>query len=106
MQGLVDAPARIWKICTDLGLDQRIRVTDKNILKGYYIFQDCFSVYTAKVRFYGTYGVCCACVASVINSGIHDAINICSSKCISIFYDYIELQDLLCDEIRTVPTRA
>ena len=34
-----------------------------------------------------------------INSGIHDAINKCSSKCFSIFYDYTKVHDLLCDGI-------
>ena len=43
------------------------------------------------VRFYG---------------GIDDAANICSSKCFSIFYDYTKVQDLLCDGIRVLLTRA
>ena len=60
----------------------------------------------AQVRFYGACGVYGGCVASVINSGIHDAINKCSSKCFSIFYDCTTLNELLCDGIRVFQTRA
>ena len=43
------------------------------------------------VRFYG---------------GMRDATNISSSKCFSIFYDYTQIHDLLCDGIMIVLTRA
>ena len=61
---------------------------------------------TAEVRLYGAYGACGVRVASVINNGIHDAINKCSYKCFSIFYDNIIVHDLLCHGIRVVPTWA
>ena len=38
--------------------------------------------------------------------GIHGALNKCSSKCFSVFYDYTKAHDLLCDGIRIVQTRA
>ena len=57
------------------------------------------------MRFYGTYGVCGGCVASVIRSGIHDAINKCSYKCFLIFYDYTKVHDFLCDGVGIVQTR-
>ena len=43
--------------------------------------------------FNGAYDVCGGCLASIINSGIHDAINKCSSNCFSIFYDYTKAHD-------------
>ena len=58
------------------------------------------------VRFDGAYGVCGVCVASVINSGIKYAINKCSSKCFSIFYDNTTEHNLLCHGIRNVPIRG
>ena len=60
----------------------------------------------AEVRFDGAYGVCGVRVASVINSGIKYAINKCSSKCFSIFYDNTTVHDLLSHGIRIVPTWA
>ena len=60
----------------------------------------------AEVRFDGAYGVCGVCVASVINSGIKYAINKFSSKCFSVFYDNTAVNDLLCQGIRIVQTRA
>ena len=60
----------------------------------------------AEVRFYGAYGVCGVCVAIVINSCIKYALNKCSSKCFSIFYDHTAVYDLLCYGTRTVPKRA
>ena len=50
--------------------------------------------------------LCSQCDLVRFYCGIHDATNICSSKCFSIFYDYTKVHDLLCDEIRIVPTRA
>ena len=49
----------------------------------------------AEVRFDGAYGVCGVRVACVISSGIKYAINKCSSKCFSIFYDNSTVHDLL-----------
>ena len=37
---------------------------------------------TAEVLFFGAYGECGVCLASIISSGIKSAINKCSSKCI------------------------
>ena len=62
--------------------------------------------FMAEVRFYGAYGVCGGCAASVISSGKQGAIDKCSSKCFSISYDYTKVNDLLCDGIRIVQTRA
>ena len=56
------------------------------------------------MHFYGAYSACGVRVASVINSGITGAINKCSSKCFSVFYDNIAVRDLLCYELRILPT--
>ena len=58
----------------------------------------------AEVPFCGAYGLCRVRVASVINSGIHNDINKCSSKCLLIFYDNTTAHDLLCHGIRIVQT--
>ena len=58
------------------------------------------------MRFYDAYGVCGGCVAGVINSGIHGAINKVVLNAFSIFYDYTKVNDLLCDGARVVQTRA
>ena len=58
----------------------------------------------AEVRFDGAYGVCGVRVASVINTGIKNAINKCSFKCSSIFYDNTTVHELLRHGIRIVPT--
>ena len=50
--------------------------------------------------------LCSQCDLVRFYGGIHDAINICSSKCFSIFYDNTKVQDLLCDGIGIVLTRA
>ena len=60
----------------------------------------------AVVRFGGAYGVCGVRVASVINSGVKYAINKCSSKCYSIFYDNTTAHDSLFHGIRVVLTWA
>ena len=52
--------------------------------------------------FCDAYGVCGGCTASVISSGIHDAINKCNSKCYSIYCDCTTVHELLFDG--TIPS--
>ena len=43
--------------------------------------------------------LCSQCDLVRFYGGIDDAKTICSSECLSIFYDYTKVHDLLCDEI-------
>ena len=80
------------------------KYTQKTHITLIYVFKNFH--FTTEVRFYGAYGLCGVCIASVINSGIKYAINKCSSKFFSIIYDYTTVHDLLCHGIRVVPTWA